>query len=49
MLNFSDDRAKLHPHKKGGLEHVDIDLATVDFTGLDGYDPHIETKGGGTP
>ena len=46
MLTFSDS-SKLHPHKKGGIEQTDIDLATVDFTGLDEYNPHIDSKGGG--
>ena len=43
----SSDSSKLNPYKKGGIEQTDIDLASVDFTGLDDYNPHMDSKGGG--
>ena len=47
MLTSSEDNSKLHPHKKAApLEEIEIDIASVDFTGLDEYDPHIEYRGG---
>ena len=51
MLICLENNSKTHPLKKGELEPIEIDLNTVDFTRLDGYDLQIEhekKEGGGT-
>lgn len=43
MWNFSESENS----KCASIKEIEIDTATVDFTGLDEYDPRIMTEGGG--
>ena len=45
MLTCLEDNSKLHPIKKARLELIEIDIATVVFTELDGYAPEPDYEG----